>query len=427
LASACRRTDRRHNSHLYLHIQETFARLLGLILPALSNLTTVGIGGEITDYLEINADDFAAEDDILSALKNAIKGAHTPLLVIGGGSNILPHDGKYSGSILKLTGGKLPAVADSNREERTTVRLWGGILLDDVAKHCGLAALSGIPGTLGGAVVQNAGAYGEEISQYVHAVWAIKLDQSDAGAGGEKVRRFNNTECEFSYRNSFFKRSVGVYKSAPNSPEYIIPYVELTIPPKLQEVKYAGLADALGVEVGAKMHADEIRQAVLKVRDAKGMLAPDFPFGNASDPDRRSTGSFFKNPIVKASLVPDGAPSWAMQDGLAKVSAAWLIEHAGFTRAYASSTSCNGSTTRADISQSASPAENGLLVQADSAPALLPSQSVRLSSKHVLALVNATPEGYSTPGGDMRELAKQIQQAVFSKFGIELHPEVVML
>jgi UDP-N-acetylmuramate dehydrogenase len=236
----------------------------------------------------------------------------------------------------------------------------GSVSLDAVAEEMGYIALSGIPGTLGGAIVQNAGAYGAEIADFVLRVQVYDTEQDD-------VLWMSRDECQFSYRSSVFK----------GGSRFIVLAAELR---------------ASEPEDVARCTATS-REEVLGIRAEKGMLAPGFAYGDGDDPDRRGCGSFFTNPVVTvavAEAVDENCPRWATDDGHVKLSAAWLIEHAGFPKGFS-----------------------------------LPGSSARLSTKHTLALTHFAAS--DTAGADMRELALHIQNGVSGKFEIYLEPEPVML
>jgi UDP-N-acetylmuramate dehydrogenase len=233
----------------------------------------------------------------------------------------------------------------------------------------GLETLSGIPGSVGAAPIQNIGAYGHEVSEFITRVRTYDRQ-------AKALKTFTNSECEFSYRNSHFKVHPG---------RYVILDVQfnLRIGEVSTAIRYAELAKKLGIEVGEKAPVDVTRKAVLELRAAKGMLL------NPSDRDSWSAGSFFTNPIVTkeiAAQLPEGAPQWPTADGMVKTSAAWLIEHSGVHKG-------------------------------DS------HGGARVSTKHVLALTNA---GNAT-ATDIAELAKSAQKSVFEKFGITLEAEVNLI
>lgn len=229
-----------------------------------------------------------------------------------------------------------------------------------------LESLSGIPGTVGGAPIQNIGAYGHEVSEVIARVRTFDRKQ-------QEVKTFTASQCDFSYRNSIFK----------SEPErYVI--LDVTFQLRIGEaslpIGYAELAKELGVEIGARVAITKVRDAVLKLRGAKGML-----LGGGI----KSAGSFFMNPILDKSAaekLPSEAPKWPMADGRVKTSAAWLMEHAGVSKG----------------DQLA---------------------GAQISPKHVLALSNA---GDAT-AKDLIELARSAQEKVRAKFGILLQTEVQLV
>jgi UDP-N-acetylmuramate dehydrogenase len=230
----------------------------------------------------------------------------------------------------------------------------------------GIEALSGIPGSVGATPIQNVGAYGQEVSQTIASVrvWDRRL---------RGLRTFAAADCGFGYRTSRFKAD-------PTR------HVVLDVTFQLRQgslgapVSYAELATALGVEPGDRAPMTEVRRAVLGLRGRKGMVL------DAHDPDTWSAGSFFTNPLLPADRVPDGAPVWPQPDGSVKTSAAWLIEHAGYTKGYGDG------------------------------PA-------RLSTKHTLALTN---RGSATTA-DLLALAREIRAGVEARFGIRLVNEPVLV
>jgi UDP-N-acetylmuramate dehydrogenase len=219
---------------------------------------------------------------------------------------------------------------------------------------------------VGAAPIQNIGAYGHEISEFITRVRTYDRE-------AKAVKTFTNSECEFEYRNSIFKRTRGRFIVL--SVQFQIRRGEISTP-----ITYAELAKKLGIEVGEKAPVVDVRIAVMELRAAKGMLL------NPDDKDSWSAGSFFTNPIVSveiASTLPEGAPKWPLTDGRVKTSAAWLIEHSGINKGHAHG-------------------------------------GARVSTKHVLALTNS---GNAT-AEELVALAREVRKAVQEKFGITLEPEV---
>jgi UDP-N-acetylmuramate dehydrogenase len=247
---------------------------------------------------------------------------------------------------------------------------------DSVVEGCvadglsGVECLAGIPGLVGATPVQNVGAYGQDVSQTIAAVRAYDRQSDEV---------IVMTECGFAYRWSRFKAD----------PErWVVLSVEYRLSPDLRSrpVRYAELARVLGIEVGTQAPAAEVREAVLSLRRAKGMVLDE------ADPDSRSVGSFFTNPLLDADraavLQVSGAkpPTYPEPDGRVKVSAAWLIEQAGFHKG-----SFDG-------------------------PA-------GISSKHTLALVNRG----GARADDVLRVARTIRDGVRKAFGVELVPEPVLV
>lgn len=272
-----------------------------------------------------------------------------------------------------------------------------------VERFVGLEALSGIPGTVGAAPVQNIGAYGQEVAG---AISTVRVYDRVLG----RARLLAVGELGLGYRTSLLKRSMHQADDDGRvwtpSPRYIV--LEVAFQTRLgtlsPEVAYPELARRLGVEVGTRAETKDVRAAVLELRAGKGMLA-----GPASDHDTWSAGSFFMNPVVpaaEAARLPEGAPRFevrsslpevttgpalgAVDASLVKTSAAWLIERAGFGKGFG----VHGEGSRA-----------------------------RLSTKHTLALTN---RGEAT-AADVVELARAVRDGVREAFGIELVPEPVLV
>jgi UDP-N-acetylmuramate dehydrogenase len=229
--------------------------------------------------------------------------------------------------------------------------------------------MSGIPGLVGATPIQNVGAYGAEVSELISTVRT--LDRSTG-----QLKTLFPTECGFAYRTSRFKSDPG---------RFLVLSVTFQLPlgSMSQPIRYPELARALGIDVGQRAPAPEVRQAVLALRTAKGMVLAE------DDHDTWSAGSFFTNPLIssaQARTLPPDAPRFNQADGMIKTSAAWLIERAGFGKGYG----------------------NG---------------AARLSRKHTLALTN---RGRAT-AADLLSLAREIRAGVQTKFDIELVPEPVLV
>jgi len=331
---------------------------------ALADLTTLRVGGPVGELVEATD-----EATLIEAVRSADADG-TPVLVVGGGSNLVVADEGYPGRVVVVRNGGIRAEADQCGGAEVEVGAGEG--WDDVVAAAvqngwvGLEALSGIPGTSGATPIQNVGAYGQEVAQTVARVrtW----DRSD-----QRVRTFAASDCGFGYRTSRFKQDPSRYVVL--STTFQLRLGDLGAP-----VQYAELAAALGVAPGERAPASEVRAAVLTLRKGKAMVLDPL------DHDTWSTGSFFTNPVVPADRVPDGAPAWPQPDGQVKTSAAWLIEQAGFTKGYG-------------------------------------GDRVRLSSRHSLAITN---RGGATTA-EILDLARELRRGVERRFGITLVNEPVLV
>jgi UDP-N-acetylmuramate dehydrogenase len=269
----------------------------------LAQLTTLGVGGPAERVIEV--EDSA---ELVTAVREADE-AGRPLLLLGGGSNLVAADRGWEGDVIAVRSRGI--VHD---DDRMTVQ--AGEPWDDVVDHAvrrrlaGMEALSGIPGSTGATPVQNVGAYGQEVAQTITAVRVY--DRAE-----KQERRLTPDDCGFGYRDSRLKREPG--RLVVLEVTFVLEQSELSGP-----LGYAELARRLGVEVGDRAPLDEVRNAVIELRRGKGMVL------DPADPDSRSAGSFFTNPIVPAIAAVDGCPTWPAEDGQVKLSAAWLVEHAGF-------------------------------------------------------------------------------------------------
>ncbi|MGY2700505.1 UDP-N-acetylmuramate dehydrogenase [Nocardioides sp. HB32] len=333
----------------------------------LADHTTLRLGGPAARWVRATT-----EAELTAAVSEADAAGH-PVLVLGGGSNLVVADEGFPGTVVEVaTSGISPDVEDGVSCGGVLVTVAAGESWDDLValavgkEWAGIEALSGIPGRVGATPIQNVGAYGQEVSQTVASVrvWDRRL---------RGVRTFANADCGFGYRTSRFKADPGRH-------------VVLSVTFQLRQgslggpVAYAELARTLGVEPGERAALADVRRAVLALRGGKGMVL------DPADHDTWSAGSFFTNPVVPADAVPDGAPAWPQPDGLVKTSAAWLIEHAGFAKGHG----------------------NG---------------RVALSGKHTLALTNRG--GAST--ADLLALALEVRDGVELRFGIRLVNEPVLV
>lgn len=341
--------------------------------PRLADLTTLRLGGPAARYVAVT------DAEGLIAAVDAADTAGEPVLVVGGGSNLVVADAGFPGTVVHLVGeGELAEDAVCAGE---WVSVWAGEPWDVFVAHAvdngwiGVEALSGIPGTVGATPVQNVGAYGQEVAQTIARVRA--WDRVE-----RTVHTFAASECGFAYRDSRFKAE----RHDAWGGRYLVLDVTFQLPKGTLSapVAYAELARALGVEVGDRAPMVDVRQAVLELRRSKGMVL------DAGDHDTWSAGSFFTNPIIEPDRVPAGAPSYAHGEGLVKTSAAWLIDHAGFGKGFGLDR---------------------------------PDARVSLSTKHTLALTHRG--GASTD--DLLALAREVRDGVRERFGIELVNEPVLV
>ena len=339
----------------------------------LSRFTTFRVGGPAARIVTATE-----TGDVIDAVA-AADAADEPLLVLGGGSNLLVADAGFDGTVVRIAGeGIVPESADHCGG--AVVRVAPGQVWDDVVVRAvaegwtGVEALSGIPGSTGATPLQNVGAYGQEVAETIAAVrtW----DRLEG-----RIRTVAGPDCGFAYRTSRFKTER--YRGGPR---YVVLDVtfQFEIGDLSRPVRYAELANALGVAIGDRAPLADVRDAVLALRARKGMvLDPD-------DHDTWSAGSFFTNPVLDAAAaaaLPEGAPRWPVDGDLVKTSAAWLIEHAGFTRGHG-----------------------------------LPGPA-SLSTKHTLALTNRG----SATAADLVALAREVRDGVRERFGVELSPEPVLV
>lgn len=339
---------------------------------ALSSYSTLGVGGPCS-YLARLGDEAQAENFMQWWLRLPAK---PPILPLGGGSNLLVSDLGFEGLVVKLENDSYQVLEEN--DESVLLGVGAGMVWDDLVTLAvekgwgGIECLSGIPGSVGAAPVQNIGAYGQEVSESIVAVEGYDLTSG-------KPFRFSGLECSFSYRNSIFKRA--------GTDKYLIVRVELRLRPGASPtVRYADLIKRCQQEQIVSLW--DLRQLVIDIRRSKSMLY------HPSDPNHRSAGSFFTNPIVEESIAlklveETGMPCYTAGNGYKKLSAAWLIEHSGLKKGFSPS--------------------------ADS--------RVGLSSNHVLAIINKG-------GASAREIvdfAGSVIEAVQQSFAVTLVPEPVFI
>ena len=388
----------------------------------LSRFTTLGLGGPARRFVVAGTD-----EEIIAAVRTADQRGE-PLLVLGGGSNLVISDDGFPGTVIQVAtkgihrttdpGAGPDAAGPRPAETGTPVTLtvaagedWDTVVASCVAADlAGLECLSGIPGLAGATPIQNVGAYGQEVADTITRVRAY--DRATA-----EVVDLAAADCGFGYRTSAFKRSI----TAPAvTGRFVVLEVtfQLTSDRLSRPLRYAELAGALGLDParpdqarpddggqdeGARAPLGDVRSAVLRLRRGKGMVL------DPADPDSRSAGSFFTNPVLNTAqfaalrrVVDERCgpgvpiPQFPAGPGQVKVPAAWLIGQAGFSKGY----------------QGARGADGGR-----------PGPAAHISTKHTLALVN--PGDAST--ADVVGLAREIRDRVRDIFGVELASEPVLV
>jgi UDP-N-acetylmuramate dehydrogenase len=336
------------------------------VAAPLAELTTLRVGGPARRFV-----DAESADTVVDAVR-AAESAGEPVLLLGGGSNVVIADDGWRGTVVRVsaTGRRLDRAPDGS----VLLTVEAGDDWDDVVAECvsegigGLECLSGIPGRTGATPVQNVGAYGVEVSELL-----VDIDLYDRRAGVVR-EHVPAAELGLGYRTSALK----------GRDDAIVLRVRFALagPAQSAPIRYPELARALGVEAGSRVPTAEAREAVLALRRGKGMVLDPL------DHDTWSAGSFFTNPVVVEADAPADAPRWPVHTGLVKLPAAWLIERSGFRRGYPG-----------------------------------PGGRVALSSRHVLAITN---RGDGT-AADLLALAAEVQVRVRERFGIGLVPEPVLV
>jgi UDP-N-acetylmuramate dehydrogenase len=302
-------------------------------------------------------------------------------LLLAGGSNVVIADAGVDSTVILVRSTGISVVTE---EASVLLTVEAGQPWDDVVARCvaegfsGIECLSGIPGSAGATPIQNVGAYGQEVAETIASVRVLDRER-------DLVRELTPAECAFAYRTSRFR---GTDRFVVLSVTFRLRRDPLSAP-----VRYAELARALDLEPGGRAPLADVRAAVLALRGGKGMVI------DPSDPDTTSAGSFFTNPVldpphhaalrVRAEEVANAEPpAWPGEDGTVKISAAWLIERAGFAKGY----------------------HGG-------------HPGVAVSSKHTLALTN---RGTGTTA-ELLALAREIRDGVTKIFDITLHPEPILI
>ncbi len=348
----------------------------------LAPLTTLQVGGAARYFAELKR-----EDDVREAARFAK--THLPLFVLGGGSNLLVADSGWQGLVLRVAIGGITTQSTDAPCNAVLFSVGAGVNWDDfvaqaVVQNCaGVECLSGIPGSVGGTPVQNVGAYGQEVADTIESVRALDLKE-------DRIVVLPKPACGFRYRTSIFNTT--------ERGRYIILRVNFRLKRGgAPSLKYADLQKHFAecsLESAAQKNTPpslaEVREAVREIRRSKGMLIVP------GDEDCRSAGSFFKNPVLSEAQFKDLAgraaakgleiPSYPALDAQRKVSAAWLVEHSGFSKGYA-----------------VGPAGT--------------------SHKHALALINRG----DAKASDIVGLKDEIQRGVQEAWGILLEPEPVFV
>lgn len=342
----------------------------------LAGFTTLRVGGKVPVMFTCRS------TEALVACVRELDAAGLDTLLLAGGSNLLITDGALDLAVVRIATSGMSIERDG---QRAIVRVNAGAVWDDVVAQTvgaglgGLECLSGIPGSAGATPVQNVGAFGVEVASLLRRVQLL-----DRRSG--EIRWVEPAELALGYRTSCLKHS---NHAVVLSMEFVLTTDNLSAP-----LRYRELNARLGARTGDRRNAAEVRQAVLALRSAKGMVLDE------ADHDTWSAGSFFTNPVVDertlarvkaavaARLGDDVAMPAFPEAGGTKLSAAWLIERAGFGKGYPG-----------------------------------PHAPVRLSTKHTLALTN---RGSGT-AGELIALAREVRAGVEAVFGVRLHPEPVLV
>ncbi len=360
-----------------LHIQEHIA---------LSSLTTIGLGGEAKYFVTC-----AAADDIRAAVEY-VKSQHLRVQILGGGSNLIFNDTGFNGLVLKVAN---RGVVWTDEGGSVLASVQAGETWDEFVRACvehgysGIECLSGIPGSVGATPIQNVGAYGQEVKDTIVSVKALHR------ATGEEVE-FTNADCGFGYRDSLFKSQekdrwivTEVRFRLRTNGAPVIVYPELRR--HLEHTLGSGDLGTPATQQEASARLTLVRDAVIALRRKKSMVI------DPNDPNTRSVGSFFMNPILGPDVFSvlqlqwnvrhPGEPIPSYPSGrMVKVPAAWLIEHAGFNKGYRG------------------------------------QGGAGISANHTLALVN-----YGCTTRDVLELAQEIEDRVLTVFGISLEREAIVV
>jgi UDP-N-acetylmuramate dehydrogenase len=334
----------------------------------LAALTTLRLGGPAARLFDIQH-----EQELVEAIRDA-EAQGMPLFVLGKGSNVVVADDGFPGLVVRMA---TRGIAVRRESGRVVVDVAAGENWDDLVAGgldegwSGIASMSGIPGLVGATPIQNVGAYGQEVSDSIARVRAY-----------DRVARafveIDAPACRFAYRTSVFKKSE----------RWIVTSVCLVLELGSEDtVRYGELARALSIPEGTRVASQTVRETVIALRRAKGMVL------DADEPESVSVGSFFVNPIVDTTMLENIAaragvapPSFDSGNGRHKVAAAWLVERAGFVKGWGMG-------------------------------------RVGISRKHALALVN---RGGATTS-ELLTLARAVRDGVAARFGVTLEPEPVLV
>lgn len=353
----------------------TLATLIGVEHDVpMAPLTTLQVGGPARQLVRISAPEQA--EALVSWWRAQGKDQRPSLLPLGGGSNLLVSDDGFAGLVVKMENSGLEVLEET--EHRVRVRVGAGMVWDHFVAEttrrgwAGVECLSGIPGCVGAAPVQNIGAYGQEVSETIVAVEGFALD---SGA----PFRYENADCQFAYRHSRFKQA--------GQGRYLIVTVEFALNPGgAPTIRYRDLQERCKDRQVSTL--PEVRELVIEVRRSKSMV------WDPADANHRSAGSFFTNPIVDAALAErlvaeTGMPRYPATPGQEKLSAAWLIEHSGLPKGFKTH----------------------------------PEARVGLSTNHVLALTNRG----GASAAELIALADHVTEKVRAAYGVDLVPEPVFI
>ena len=335
----------------------------------LQPFTTLGVGGTARWFVS------ATHMEEVAAAHRWAEERRVRMFVLGGGSNVVIADEGFDGLVLQIA---LRGVDFTERLGQTFVAAGAGESWDALVQAlvtrglAGVECLSGIPGTVGGTPIQNVGAYGQEVSQTIDRVVVYDLLE-------QRTRSLTSFECGFSYRMSRFKGA--------DAGRYVVCGAGFRVRPGPPTITYADVAAYIRDANLASPSLVDVRNAVLEIRRRKGMVLDD------ADPDTRSVGSFFMNPVVTeesraqiAAATAAQVPGYATGENRVKIPAAWLIERAGFEKGYGEGT-------------------------------------VGLSTKHPLAIVNRG----GASARDVVRFASIIKRGVAERFGVSLRPEPVFI